>query len=512
MKQIINFFIVFIWLSSIALSQNTKPTEITAACAQKVEAKDYAFEIQTHNGKTYFCHEVSVIDKATALIVTYKTIKDDLGCRELRLETLIPLADIKTVKSIFQKKATSPTPKNMSLPAINFNLQDGALGQQLPEKNHVSALIVYCDTSNSSNKYGVYNSINDAIADGFTPANPNVWEVVAYHHIKNFFRKNKNATLYVRVFPTAAGSFSVIEWLQTQAEGQIRQFGIHAQAPVTDIPTDMELIQARLNALQANYTPAVAVVGWATTPAPDDLHDLTNGIDAHSVAAMIGGLYGDSSATEVGASYLKNTLLPSSAVTDCEIPAIGTALGTLSAAQLHENIGWVDKYNLLGGTNDNIPSISNSGPIAGHSLGDMDTWADKGYMFIRTFSGYAGAYISNDVTATLATSDYNSLRNNRVINECIRRMYVYYVPLINAPITLNTNGTLTESSRKLYESKGASALESRFTNGNISAYECYVNPSQNVLSTNKVTVNARIIPIGCSSFIDINLGFAPTLV
>jgi hypothetical protein len=45
-------------------------------------------------------------------------------------------------------------------------------------------------------------------------------------------------------------------------------------------------------------------------------------------------------------------------------------------------------------------------------------------------------------------------------------------------------------------------------NREISSVTCFIDPAQNILSTNRLNVVLRIIPVGYATNIEISLGFA----
>ena len=54
---------------------------------------------------------------------------------------------------------------------------------------------------------------------------------------------------------------------------------------------------------------------------------------------------------------------------------------------------------------------------------------------------------------------------------------------------------------------GNGALQNMLNNDEVSAFEVAIDPNQNVLSTSKLVVTVRIIPIGVAKTIEVNLSY-----
>jgi hypothetical protein len=66
---------------------------------------------------------------------------------------------------------------------------------------------------------------------------------------------------------------------------------------------------------------------------------------------------------------------------------------------------------------------------------------------------------------------------------------------------------MSESSIAYFESLASMPLDVMIQNGEISAYSVTIDPAQNVLSTNTIVENVKLLPIGVADFIEINIGF-----
>lgn len=403
--------------------------------------------------------------------------------------------------------------QSMALPGINITLIDGQLGQTASSETHVNGLIIYADPDSVVDAQGMVNSMSDATASGITATSTTPYYPVLFYYLREIYRHDPTAQVYWRVITDPGTTdYNEIKQLQTEAEGKIRQFGIYVQKGTHTYSQIATNVQARLNELAADYKPAVAIVAPANITTYTSLPTLNDGDTiAPDVCMFAGAIYGDSQ--HFGAAQLRSGYLPSINAVERQVPYLGGALGMLSAANLHENIGWVDRFNALITSSEILPRVclSSGEDVSTLSTNALEALHNKGWCFLRQFPNKAGAYINTDVTATEETSDYNSLRNNRVKNEAIRNLYRYTLPAVNSPIKLNTNGTMQPHTVAAYRTLGVNALEPLKVAGNVSDYQVAVSPTQNVLSNNMVIIEARILPIGCASYIAIGLGFAVSL-
>ena len=126
---------------------------------------------------------------------------------------------------------------------------------------------------------------------------------------------------------------------------------------------------------------------------------------------------------------------------------------------------------------------------------------------MHTIPNVNGYYFNSDPACVSDTSDYSSLARGRVIDKTIRLAYATFIEEIEDDVEIDENGNLSPPIVKYYQQKIVSAIETSMA-GEISGVECYIDPAQDVLATNKVIVDKLSIrPKGYSTFIDVKLGF-----
>ena len=80
-----------------------------------------------------------------------------------------------------------------------------------------------------------------------------------------------------------------------------------------------------------------------------------------------------------------------------------------------------------------------------------------------------------------------------------------------SPIKVNADGTLTEDVVGYFEGLCEQALESMERDDELSAFEVIINPTQNVISTGKLAITIKLIPIGTADVIEVEIGFTTAL-
>lgn len=369
----------------------------------------------------------------------------------------------------------------------------GGLGRRNPEQDMVSGLLFdgVATTKLALNKIERLASLEDAEALGIT-ADYDVNEQLpvnnqsAYYQIQQFFRMNPSGDLYIMV--TTATSYEEIAGkamdMQEKANGNIRQMAIIYSGTTTFAQTQAAVLKAQTQADLAykDYMPFEIILEGKgfTVDAPS-----LDGSDAENVSVVI--------AMDVDkATKYKNTA------------AVGLALGAISKAKVSENIAWIEKFNLTG------EGFAKAGFVGGQeikTLGTLNELNEKRFIFARTHTGLPGVYFNDSATCTNGTSDFAYVENNRTINKATRLLRTALLPKLASPVLVDIDGKLPQSVSKSFEGLCRSALEGMVANQEVSAFDVYVDPKQNILATSELKVKAEITPIGTARKIMVDLGF-----
>lgn len=363
----------------------------------------------------------------------------------------------------------------------------GGLGRRNPEQDMVSGLLFdgVATTKLALNKIERLASLEDAEALGIT-ADYDVNGQSAFYQIQQFFRMNPSGDLYIMV--TTGTSYEEIAGkamdMQEKANGNIRQMAIIYSGATTFAQTQAAVLKAQTEADLAykDYMPFEIILEGKgfTVDAPS-----LDGSNAENVSVVV------AMDVEKARTY-KNTA------------AVGLALGAISKAKVSENIAWIEKFNLTG------EGFAKAGFVGGEEIKTLGTLGDlneKRFIFARTHTGLPGVYFNDSATCTTGTSDFAYVENNRTINKATRLLRTALLPKLASPVLVDIDGKLPQSVSKSFEGLCRSALEGMVANQEVSAFDVYVDPKQNILATSELKVKAEITPIGTARKIMVDLGF-----
>lgn len=185
--------------------------------------------------------------------------------------------------------------------------------------------------------------------------------------------------------------------------------------------------------------------------------------------------------------------------------AVGLVLGRYAAIPVQRNPGRVKDGDIgiqtayLTGQTTLIETLASSAQDAVH---------DKGFISVRKFATKSGYFFTDDPTAVAATDDFSSFARGRVIDKAIVITNQVYTEELNDDLDTDDNGRIEAGVIKEYQSKIKSALDLEMTaNGNVTSISPSIDPTQNVLATNKVKIKISLRPKFYSKTIEVELGF-----
>lgn len=400
---------------------------------------------------------------------------------------------------------------------IRFNRGVGGLGRPLAGKDHVSGFLGFVRNEDlpagfsTTERIKKVFSFEEAIALGIVTDTGVVDITEMYYSIKTAFEANKAIELYISFQELEVTGDGVNERLvlttdltkiieiQRFAQGEIRQIGVLNPNIALDTSQIISL-QTACNTLEAEHKPVSVIYAANVTDANfgglSNLPDL-RALSCKNVSVTIGADGGG-----LGWSIANNEgWFPS---------IVGLTIGVASLAKVNENIGWVGRFDVSSNPNNefDVPAFANGDLIRNTATGLIENLNTKGYIFLIKHIGTAGTYFNDAHTAITETSDYAYLENNRTIDKAVRNCRTYLLPSLNAPLYVNPDGTLTEDTILSFRNNTARALEEMQRNGEISAFEVTINPTQNVLTTSRIAINVKIVPVGVARNIEVNIGFA----
>lgn len=384
----------------------------------------------------------------------------------------------------------------MALPNVNITLANGTLGQTLQTADGVCGMVLVGASEGTIVQGSPFTviSLDDAKTKGLTQAN----NPIAYKEITEFFNEaGTGATLYVLLVANTVTVESMADQtnangavkLLDYAAGKIRILGI-MDDPSAYTPTITSGLNAKVATAKTNMQTLATTYFNKQWP----------------FRAVIAGENFSGTATaltdQISSAQNRVSILIGDTAASTNRAAIGLLLGRLAVIPVQRKVSRVKTG----------PLTSSTAYIVATDATQYTTTAtihDRGYITIRTFPNKSGYYFTGDPTCTATTDDYRFIARGRVIDKAQILAYATYVEEIDNEVLVNTDGTLNAGYCKFMEQQVTNQLNLIMTaNNEISSATCYVDPAQNVLSTNIVNVVLKIVPVGYSSTINITLGFS----
>lgn len=387
----------------------------------------------------------------------------------------------------------------MALNDVNFVVTPGGLGRLPADEDHVSGIFQELAASPGgwANSLGKkYLSLEEAEADGIVETDANF--TILWYHIREFFATAGASELYV--IDTADADFTA-QKVFNLTEGKLRQVYWYKETNYAGIAADVAAAKAFYDSLATLHAPCVFLLSVKDeSTAVDgagqaDLRALNSEV-VSVINSGDGSGKGKDIADSLGIKY---------------VPAGGASLGTLALASVHENIGWVGRFNLQRGNEYSKVIFSDGQQYDAVTESAKDTLNTKGWIFLRKHVGIAGSYFNDSHSATAATSDFAYIENNRTIQKAKRTVRAQLLPQLNSPLTVDDEGRLGADTIEFFKNLAERPLEIMQAAGEVSEIQVIINPKQDVLATSKLKIQIRIIPRGVARTIEVNIGFTVSL-
>lgn len=390
----------------------------------------------------------------------------------------------------------------MALPSVNINVVNGALGLVPASEDGTVGMLLQGIATGSLSLLtpAVITSLADAEALGLTEAYDTTNTVRVWKHIRDFYATaGTNARLWIMLTSQAVSMEDMVDVSEANyakklldaAQGEVRLLAV-TRSPASgytptvtngidvDVENAINLAQALATAYTAAFTPIRVIL--------EARHYNGNTANLSNLKAR------DDNRVQV---MLGDTVTGGGA-------AVGLLMGRYASDPVQRNPGRVKTGSVP--IND---VYLGSETLAQATLGDVAAINDKGFVTLRTYAGRAGFYFTDDPTCTAATDDYSSLARGRVIDKAIRLAYVTYVNEILDEVEVNpTTGRIAAVKARYYEAIIESQINTSMTSvQEVVSVRAVCDAAQNVLSTNRIVIQLRVVPFGYAKEIVVNLGF-----
>jgi len=401
----------------------------------------------------------------------------------------------------------------MATSKIKFTISDGNLFSTIAGADHVSSLVFDVATPPTQDPvvtlplvYQVFSlkqaqelGLDDTYEDG-----------VVEKHISDFFAVNPNGELYVGLADMST-DFTHLTTVQTVAQGRIRQQGVFTKQDLFTEGTPYTV----------NHVGAINAIAKA-----DADNNKPYSVMLHANVASVNG--GELDYTKIPTAIGSNKRVSinigqenDQATKDIQtaisatVGCVGAFMGAISLAQVHESIGWTSKFNIssaietiaFGWGTVVSGSADDNTPYSDLDDSQLDSLVAYGYTFPHRYTDFSGVFAVNQ--KTLSSGDYNTIARNRTADKSRRNIRVSLLPTIQQPLYVNAEtGNVAFGTINQFKAIVHTQLAAMQASGEISGFGIEIDPSQNILSTNTLKVQYRIVPVGTNDQIEVELGFS----
>ena len=359
----------------------------------------------------------------------------------------------------------------MSLPNVNIQFANGALGSVVPSADGVVGVIAGKSKVVAAGDTAVFYG-----SDAFAKEDAS-YELAAF--VKAFYTEaGEGAELWVHNLgmspeQNTTAFEEAIPTLVEASSGRVRTVALCIDHAVSSIKDHAAAAQTGCEQALAKYrTPVVCLIN--IEDGSIDTAPALNTLDYDRVAV-------------------------------CWMPTCGTLAGRVAAVNVETHIGRVRDGALKSVTD------------APYDNATAETLDNKGYITIRTYAGKGGCFFADDHMACSLTSDYHSLARRRVADKAYRCAYTVLMEYVNDNLPVTAEGHVTAMAAKAIEQEVEQYIYNSMTaEGNLSTDESNstdkgvkvtVDTGNDFVATSTLNVTIRVKPYGYAKYIEVTLGF-----
>jgi len=355
--------------------------------------------------------------------------------------------------------------------------------------------------------------VKDAEALGIDPSYDDTNNVLAYHHIDEFFRVSPGGKLYIVLDD---GTLTKEELKTILKENQDIRFGGEVRNSAT-APADFQAyVSAWQQMISELKTESRLIDAWLVEGKEFDSATL---ISAYPDLRTI-------NAENVSVVISQDPVIRGLKTQYETYASIGTALGAVSVRKVNENIGSVDiekKPDLYKGSLQYpltdiarsrwLGAVLQSGKDFNElSKNEIKALNDKGYILVGSYNGYQGFYFNDSHTCVTKTSDYCRIENNRVWNKAARIIRIALLPKVKSNIDKDPQtGTIDDASATALEKYAEGKVSQMVADKEASGVGVYIDPLQSLSDDVPLVVKAKVVHNDIIHEFDVQLGLTEKL-
>jgi hypothetical protein len=130
------------------------------------------------------------------------------------------------------------------------------------------------------------------------------------------------------------------------------------------------------------------------------------------------------------------------------------------------------------------------------------------FLTLRTYTGFPGMYITSPNVMAPPGSDFNLLQNGHVIDAACLIWYLFATLRLRSGVRVGSNGFILPKDQQSLQIQGTQALRNILTPGSVvSNVYVTVSGTDNILSTQTLTTQVNVIPLGLITVIKSTITF-----
>jgi len=397
-------------------------------------------------------------------------------------------------------------------------LEKGEVGPSvIPPKTSTSMLVFYNVKQSDieeifANTYIPYENYRSGTtleyfeSQGITEAKDSEYNYPFHRFISEFYRMaGQNTKLHVLFYTFSDGEqlMDDLSYLINQnfpENEEIRQIGIYDCNKISDTGEMVDGLS--INTIELIHRAAILYEWSVENFRPFNILISKRNKDSQNPVA---NLRDGSIVNCPGVSYITGADLAFGDKTDLWFSSdIGTCLGTLAAAEVNQNIGDNEAFNLTDVNRDIFTSdiIADGGDLFEIDI-PLQPLEDLGYIFPVKYVGLNGYRWNNDHVCTPIIIDAegnmneHTIAHTRTMNEISRALRKALIPKVKTrqPVDPKT-GKLPTGVIKYFESLGDDVMTSFVNRGLISAGKTFVDPESDLLIEKTLKISWSIVPTG----------------
>jgi hypothetical protein len=386
----------------------------------------------------------------------------------------------------------------MGLNGVTVNRLEGGLGRKNPSTDGVVLLVIggaVAPTGLAIKLAKQIISLSEAEALGITPSFDDTNDILAHHHIDEFFRINPNGNLFIVLDDGTLTTANIKTIVKENSTIKGIGFVRNAAAAPADMNAYVSAYQTMVTELRSesrNISSVLVEGGVFDAATLISAYPDARAYDAENVSIVIA----------------QDPIIRAVKTQHETYAAIGAALGAFSVRSVNENIGSLDVETKPSAYKGNATypltdadrlrwlsaKLQDGRDFSSLTTAEIKALATKGYIAVGFYNGFAGYYFTDSHTCTESASDYSRIENNRVWDKAATLGRTALLPRVKGNLLKDqTTGFIRDIEAAELQSLAQTAIETMESAGEISGASIYIDPRQSVSDDSPLQVKGQVL-------------------